>query len=115
MGLYTAFAGLGALAVVGLEVLWLRTGLFRRRTYWVTMAIVVFFQTLVDGWLTKLSAPVVIYNRSQLSGLRFPFDIPVEDFAYGFALVTLTLLLWVRAPEGEARPGRGRPSGRGGR
>jgi lycopene cyclase domain-containing protein len=107
MGLYTAFAGLGALAVVGLEVLWLRTGLFRRRTYWVTMAIVVFFQTLVDGWLTKLSAPVVIYNRSQLSGLRFPFDIPVEDFAYGFALVTFVLIGWLREGRGGESPGRG--------
>ena len=30
----------------------------------------------VDGWLTKLSAPIVIYDDSHTSGVRFPFDIP---------------------------------------
>lgn len=96
-GMYSVSAVGAAAAVVGVEGLWLRTGLFRRRSYWVSMAIVFGFQALVDGWLTKLSAPIVIYDRGQFSGVRFPFDIPVEDFVYGFALVTLTLLLWVRA------------------
>lgn len=96
-GLYSVSALAAAVAVVGVEGLWLRTGLFRRRSYWVSMAIVFGFQALVDGWLTKLSAPIVIYDRGQFSGVRFPFDIPVEDFVYGFALVTLTLLLWARA------------------
>ena len=31
-----------------------------------------------------------------MTGLRFPWDIPVEDFLYGFALVTAALLLWER-------------------
>lgn len=95
-GIYSVSAAGAAAAVVGVEELWLRTGLFRRRAYWVSMAIVFGFQALVDGWLTKLSAPIVIYDRGQFSGVRFPFDIPVEDFVYGFALVTLTLLVWVR-------------------
>jgi hypothetical protein len=30
----------------------------------------------------------VIYDDRHTSGLRFPFDIPVEDFLFGFALVT---------------------------
>ncbi|GAC1314835.1 MAG: hypothetical protein NVSMB16_11590 [Acidimicrobiales bacterium] len=64
------------------------------------MAITLAFMIPVDGWLTKLSAPIVIYDRRQFSGLRFPFSIPIEDFVYGFALVTLTLLLWVRAERG---------------
>jgi lycopene cyclase domain-containing protein len=38
----------------------------------------------------------VVYNRSAMTGLRFPWDIPVEDFLYGFALVTAALLLWER-------------------
>ena len=49
-----------------------------------------------DGWLTKRSAPVVIYNQRHTSGVRFPFDIPIEDFLFGFALVTAVLLLWER-------------------
>jgi hypothetical protein len=60
------------------------------------MLIVLAFQVPVDGWLTKLSAPVVRYAPGQVSGLRGPWDIPVEDFLYGFALVTAALLLWER-------------------
>jgi lycopene cyclase domain-containing protein len=60
------------------------------------MAIVLAFQIPVDGWLTKLSAPIVLYRRTATTGLRFPWDIPVEDFLYGFALVTAALLLWER-------------------
>ena len=54
------------------------------------------FQILVDGWLTKLSAPIVIYDEHHTTGIRFPFDIPVEDFLFGWALVTAVLLLWER-------------------
>jgi lycopene cyclase domain-containing protein len=111
---YTVASAAAAWLVVVLELAWLRTGLFRRRSYWITMAIVVFFQTLVDGWLTKLSAPVVVYARGRFSGLRFPWDIPVEDFLFGFALVTLTLLLWERGERAErAVPPRPASSTRG--
>lgn len=93
---YTVMAVFGVLAVVGLELLWLRTGLFRRRTYWISMGIVCFFQILVDGWLTKLSSPIVFYDAEEFLGIRFPFDIPIEDFLFGFALVTLAILCWER-------------------
>jgi lycopene cyclase domain-containing protein len=93
---YTLPAVLALLAVCALELLVLHTGLFRRPAYWLSMVIVIGFQILVDGWLTKLSAPIVVYDGRQISGLRFPFDIPVEDFLFGFALVTGVLLLWER-------------------
>jgi lycopene cyclase domain-containing protein len=96
---YTAPAVLAVLAVCALELVVLRTGLFRRPAYWLSMVIVIGFQVLVDGWLTKLSAPVVIYDDRQITGFRFPFDIPVEDFLFGFALVTGVLLLWERQRE----------------
>ena len=95
--LYTFPAVAGALAVVALELLWLRTGLFRRSSFWIAYAICVFFQVLVDGWLTKLSAPIVRYDEGEMTGWRFPFDIPVEDYVYGFTLIALTLLLWERS------------------
>ena len=97
MGEYTAWALGGAVAVVALELAWLRTGLFRDRTYWIALSIVAFFQVLVDGWLTKLSAPIVRYAPEEFSGVRFPWDIPVEDWLFGFALVTSVMLLWERA------------------
>lgn len=96
---YTVPAVLAAVLVCAAEVALLRTGLFRRRAYWLSLLIVFGFQSLVDGWLTKLSAPVVIYNNRHITGLRFPFDIPVEDFLFGFALVTAVLLLWERQRE----------------
>ncbi|TNC24835.1 lycopene cyclase domain-containing protein [Amycolatopsis alkalitolerans] len=100
---YTLPAVLSVPAVLGLELLWLRTGLLRRPAYWISMVIVFAFQIAADGWLTKLSAPIVRYDPDQLSGLRFPFDIPVEDYLFGFSLVTLTLLLWSRAGTRRAR------------
>jgi lycopene cyclase domain-containing protein len=93
---YTLPAVLAVLLVVTLELAVLRTGLFRRPAYWLSMLIVLGFQIPVDGWLTKLSSPIVSYDDQQLSGVRFPFDIPVEDFLFGFALVTAVLLLWER-------------------
>jgi len=93
---YTLPAIAGVVVVVVLELAWWRTGLFRRPAYWLSMLIVIGFQIPVDGWLTKLSAPIVIYDGNQTSGIRFPFDIPVEDFLFGFALVTAVLLLWER-------------------
>jgi len=82
--------------VVVAELAWLRTGVFRTAQYWIAIAIVWAFQTVVDGWLTKLSAPIVIYTPSQQSGLRLPWDIPIEDFGFGWAMVTLTILIWAR-------------------
>lgn len=94
---YTLLAVLSVVGVVLVEECWLRTGVFRSAQYWIAMAIVAFFQVLVDGWLTKLSAPIVLYDDAAITGLRVPWDIPVEDFLFGFSMVTLTIVLWVRA------------------
>jgi lycopene cyclase domain-containing protein len=100
MGLgYTVPAVVSVVAVLGAEQMFLRTGLFRRPAYWLSMVIVIGFQILTDSWLTKLSAPIVIYDNRHTSGIRFPFDIPIEDFLFGFALVTAVLLLWERQRE----------------
>ena len=100
---YTWASILACVAVVALELLWLKTGLFRKLTFYVSYAIILFFQVLVDGWLTKLSAPIVLYNAEENSGVRFPWDIPVEDYLFGFALIALTMLLWERW--GQRHPG----------
>lgn len=103
---YTLPAVASVVVVCVLELAILRTGLFGKVEYWVSMVIVLGFQVLVDGWLTKLSAPIVVYNERHSSGLRFPFDIPVEDFLFGFALVTAVLLLWEKQrPRSEDRGG----------
>ena len=109
---YTVASVVAVVAVVGVEVLWLRTGIFATATYWIAYAIIVFFQVLVDGWLTKLSAPIVLYNPDEFSGWRVPFDIPVEDYLFGFALVALPIMLWERA--GRRRAGAGVPASEAG-
>lgn len=91
---YTLPAVVAVVVVAVLELAVLRTGLFRKPAYWISMVIVLGFQVPVDGWLTKLSAPIVIYDEKHTSGIRFPWDIPVEDFLFGWALVTGVLLLW---------------------
>ena len=71
---YTVWSAVAVLVVVALEVLWLGTGLFRTSQYWIAMAIVFGFQCLVDGWLTKLSAPVVLYGHCLLYTSPSPRD-----------------------------------------
>ena len=93
---YTLLTVLAVVAVVAAELIYFKTGIFRTAQYWWTMLIIFAFQILVDGWLTKLSAPIVIYNPDEILGLRLPWDIPIEDFGFGFAMVTLAILLWRR-------------------
>ncbi len=102
---YTLPAVVALIAVIALELAVLRTGLFGKAEYWISMGIVVAFQVIVDGWLTKLSAPIVIYNEQHTSGVRFPWDIPVEDFVFGWAMVTAVLLLWEKQRPRRDDPG----------
>lgn len=101
---YTVLAVLSVVAVVAAERWWWRTGIFGSAQYWLSMAIVGFFQVLVDGWLTKLSAPIVLYAPRHHLGWRFPWDIPIEDFLFGFSMVTLAIALWVRAGDRRSAP-----------
>jgi lycopene cyclase domain-containing protein len=97
---YTALAVLGAALVVALDVVVLRTRLVARRSFWVSYAIVLFFQFIVNGMLTGFK--IVRYDERAIVGWRL-FWAPVEDVLFGFAMVTLTLSVWVAL---------GRPRGR---
>ena len=103
---YTLLTLLAIVGVVVIELAWFRTGIFRTAQYWSAIVIVFAFQVPVDGWLTKLSNPIVIYNRQDMLGVRAPWDIPIEDFGFGFAMVTLTILLWRRWLARRGAPGR---------
>ena len=94
MPIYPLLSVVAAAAVVSLEVVVLRTGIFRDRAYWITMAISIAFMIPVDGWLTKLSAPIVLYRASDTSELRPIWDILAEEYLYAFALLTLVLVMW---------------------
>lgn len=94
---YTVAAAGAAVLVAVCELVWWRSGVFKLRSYWVAMGIVGAFQVVVDGWLTKTSDPIVTYDPARITGWRVPPGIPVEDFAYGFALLTMAIALWERA------------------
>ena len=102
MPVYPALALLAAVLVVAAELLWFRSGIFRSRAYYLSMLLVFGFMVAVDGWLTKLSAPIVIYDDAQTTGIRPLWDILVEEYAYAFALLTMIILLWDRSGRREA-------------
>ena len=98
---YTLFCAVALGLTFALEAV-LRTGLLRDRRFWIAMAIVGFFQVLVDGWLT--CRPIVTYAEEQFSSLRLGCPpstlfsgggMPLEDVVFGFAMITQALMWWV--------------------
>jgi len=89
---YTQAALLGLVGSVLIDVALLRTRLLGRRVFWVSYAIILAFQLLVNGVLT--GREVVRYDEGAILGPRLAWA-PVEDLLFGFALVLLTLSVWV--------------------
>lgn len=97
---YTVAALLGVAGAIVLDLVVLRTRLVRRKAFWTAYAIVLGFQLVVNGLLTGLR--IVRYDGSQIVGLRIVYA-PVEDLLFGFAMVTMTLSLWVAVGRHAAR------------
>lgn len=94
---YTQLALIGASAAVLIDLFVLKTRLLTRRGFWTAYAIVIFFQLITNAWLTndlRTGTPIVNYNPEKISGLRIAYA-PVEDLFFGFAMVLLTLSLWI--------------------
>lgn len=98
---YTLAAVLGVGFAVALDLAVLRTRLLRRKAFWVSYAIVVGFQLVVNGILT--GRRLVVYDPHAvlggatpqlLGGWRIAYA-PVEDLLFGFSLVVQTLAWWV--------------------
>ncbi|GAA3296264.1 lycopene cyclase domain-containing protein [Dactylosporangium vinaceum] len=98
---YTAAAVLGVISAVVLDVAVLRTRVLLGRVFWCSYPIVLAFQLLSNGILTGRG--VVLYNPDAILGIRLVYA-PIEDLAFGFALIVATLALWVRL-----RPPAGSP------
>jgi lycopene cyclase domain-containing protein len=75
-----------------IDLLLTRTALVRRKAFWVSYAIVLIGQLVVNGVLT--GAGVVRYDPRAIIGVRVIFA-PVEDLLFGFAMVLITLSSWV--------------------
>jgi lycopene cyclase domain-containing protein len=103
---YTTAALLGVLAAIALDLWVLRTRLLLRKVFWTAYAIVVFFQLITNGVLTGRGivyySPDAVAGTGSLPGERPPLlgqgrvvYAPFEDLLFGFALVVMTLSLWV--------------------
>lgn len=82
----------GLVVTVVLDLVVLRTRLLTRRAFWTAYAIVLFFQLVTNEWLT--SRGVFGYGSDAIIGWRIG-TAPVEDFVFGFALVTQSMVWWV--------------------
>ena len=90
---YTTAALLGVVGAVLVDLAVLRTRLVRRRVFWATYPIIIFFQLLSNG--IRTGRDIVRYDPDAIIGLRLVYA-PVEDLLFGFAMVLLTLSVWVR-------------------
>ena len=98
---YTAITVVAVLAAVALDRWAARTRLTTSGTWWASYGIIVVFQLLTNGWLTGRG--IVRYDPDAILGSgtvtlvgdgRLVYA-PVEDLAFGFALVLTTCVAWV--------------------
>jgi lycopene cyclase domain-containing protein len=89
---YTAAAVLGVLGAIAVDLALLRTRLVTRAVFWATYPIIIVFQLLSNGILT--GRDIVVYDPAAILGLRIAYA-PAEDLLFGFAMVLLTLSIWV--------------------
>ncbi len=103
---YTQIGVLAVVLTVALDLFLLRTHLVTRKVFWVSYAIIVFFQLITNGMFTGFG--IVRYRDDAIFGGSSPeigappfigdgrlAFAPVEDLLFGFALVLLTLVCWV--------------------
>ncbi len=87
---YTITAIIGAVIALAADRA-LGTRLTSGRTFWIFWIVMAGFTTLVNGYLTW--RPIVRYGNEFFLGVRI-FTIPVEDYVFGFALITMNLVIW---------------------
>lgn len=103
---YTTIGLSTVLAVLIADLFIFRTRLVTRRIFWVSYAIILFFQLVTNGMFTGFQ--IVKYDGDAIIGSTSPANsappfigdgriafAPVEDLLFGFSIVLLTLVLWV--------------------
>ena len=69
----------------------LKTRLTSDKRFWIFWAVMIPLTCVINGYLTW--RPVVMYGEEFYLGIRL-FTIPIEDFLYGFSLITANISLW---------------------
>lgn len=87
---YTLIAASSVVLVLILDT-WLKTGLFKKKLFYQFHGLILIIETLVNGYLTW--RPIVLYGDQYYLGIRI-FTIPIEDYFFGFSLLTMNLILF---------------------
>jgi lycopene cyclase domain-containing protein len=90
---YTLLAAIAVVVAIVVDLVVTRSRILARGKFYLAWAILVFFQLLTNGWLTGRN--IVMYDEAQILGLRLAYA-PVEDLLFGFALIVVTISVWVR-------------------
>jgi len=103
---YTQLGIVAVIAMLILDMWLLRTRLITRRIFWVSYVIIVFFQLITNGMFTGFE--IVKYDGASIIGSSSPAAgpppfigdgriayAPVEDLLFGFAIVLMSLSLWI--------------------
>jgi hypothetical protein len=102
---YTQIGLLAVVLAVFIDYFVLRTRLVRKKLFWMSFAIIVFFQLITNGVLTGLM--VVRYDGDAILGGYHPdktppflgdgriFYAPAEDLLFGASMILLVLSVWV--------------------
>jgi len=103
---YTELTLVGVLVVIALDLYVFKTKILRRKVFWVSYSIVIFFQLVTNGILTGFG--IVEYDANAIIGSSTPQDspppfigdgrlvfAPIEDLLFGFCLIVLTLIMWI--------------------
>lgn len=99
---YSAIAAYSVLIAIVLDLFVIRSAIVSQWRFYFAWAILLVFQLLTNGWLT--GREIVQYDESQITGVRLA-NAPVEDIAFGFSLIVLTLSIWQRlSPNGRHTP-----------
>jgi len=103
---YLQIALIYIFVAVLLDLVILKTNVLKLKLFWLSYAIVLFFQFLTNGILTRFL--IVTYNPEILIGsgeylTKTPpfigdgrlFFAPVEDVLFGFSMIVFTISLWI--------------------
>ena len=103
---YTQLGLIAVVLAVVCDLFVFRTRMITRAIFWTSYAIIFFFQLITNGMFTgfgivKYDGEAIVGNTSPDSGPppfigegRLAFA-PVEDLLFGFALVLLSISLWI--------------------
>ena len=86
---YTLLAIIAAVIAVLMDSKF-KTGILRRKLFYLFLLVIFCFKFLVNGYLTR---NIVMYDDRFFLGYRLG-TIPLEDFIFGFAMVVILLAVW---------------------